>query len=160
MTATSSGAWPELAGTRRLVFFGAAIYLLQKSHRILKVGGVDAARSRLLRPWTTDDTIPTRPPAHVLDEIDEAITAACQWLPVPMSCLPRSMTAYVLSASVGARPVHTMGVRARPFFGHAWTTVDERVIGDSLASTERSGLRIVSRFPAGVGQGGPMRRTP
>jgi hypothetical protein len=137
----------EFAPIRRQALFGASLYLLTKAHRLVVGYGVKAAQAALLKPWTAAADSFAETPARVLDEIDAAIDLACQWLPTEMTCLPRSIGAYALARAMGARPVHHMGVRARPYYGHAWTCVGARVIGDSLGSVERDALRVVKRFP-------------
>jgi len=141
----------DLASIRQPALFAASLYLLTKAHRLVVGHGVKAAQAKLLKPWPRSGDHVGETPAYVLDEIDAAIELACEWLPTEMTCLPRSIGAYALATAMGARPVHHMGVRARPYYGHAWTCVGERAIGDTLGSDERAALRVVKRFPAPSG---------
>jgi hypothetical protein len=138
---------PRLALVRRPLLFVASSCLLVLTQRTLDRGSLQATRRRFMRPWGRSAHAA---PPRILDEIDAAVASACAWLPLPMSCLPRSITAYALANALGAQPVHHVGVRARPYYGHAWTQVGARTIGDDLGVTGRAGLRVVKRFPAGV----------
>jgi hypothetical protein len=146
-------AQPRLSAVCGPALFVASSCLLVWTKRTIDRRGVGATKARFLRPRKLDDgaSMPLGEPvalARILEQIDTSVASACAWLPIPMSCLPRSITAYVLADAFGTRPVHHIGIRARPYYGHAWTQVGDRAIGDELDATGRSGLRVVKRFPA------------
>jgi Transglutaminase-like superfamily len=143
----------RLASIRRPLLFAASWCLLIVAKRHIQSNGLASAKKRFMRPWparTGSLNLTAEGPAldAVLDEIDTAVQGACEWLPTQMTCLPRSITSYVLANAVDARPVHHIGVRARPYFGHAWTCVGRRVVGDEAGPEQRSALTVVNRFPS------------
>jgi hypothetical protein len=135
---------PRAAPARRRALFVASLVLLAWSDRVVRAKGVEAARQRFLRARRPTGT---QLPREVCDELDAAIASAAQWLPFPAICLPRSLTAYAIGAALGGAPTHRMGVRARPFYGHAWTSFGDQVVGDALAPAQRAPLHVVKCTP-------------
>jgi hypothetical protein len=128
--------------------FLRAYIALIRARRLLERGGLKGVQRVMLRPWKTD-SINITPDDRLIAWADKAVLAACRWQTRETTCFPRAVAAYSLLRSAGARPVIHMGIRARPFVGHAWVEVDGSVVADSMTSPElRNCLSAIISIPS------------
>ncbi len=127
--------------------FLRAYILVIRARRLLERRGLKGAQRVMLRPWKTNSNI--TPDDRLITWVDKAVLAACRWQTRETTCFPRAVAAYSLLRSAGARPVMHIGIRARPFAGHAWVEVDGCVVADSMTSAElRNCLRTIISIPS------------
>src|SRR2546430_7001814 len=130
--------------------FLRAYILVIRARRLLERRGLKGAQRSMLRPWKTN-SINTTPDDRLITWADKAVLAACRWQTRETTCFPRAVAAYSLLRSAGARPVIYIGIRARPFAGHAWVEVDGCVVADSMTSAEqRNCLRAIISIPSSM----------
>jgi hypothetical protein len=102
----------------------------------------------MLRPWKIN-SINITPDDRLITWVDKAVLTACRWQTRETTCFPRAVAAYSLLQSAGARPVIHIGIKARPFAGHAWVEVDGSVVADSMTSAElRNSLHTIINIPS------------
>lgn len=127
--------------------FMRAYIAVIRARRLLERRGLKSAQRIMLRPWKTNSNI--TPDDRLITCVDKAVLAACRWQTRATNCFPRAVAAYSLLRSAGARPVIHIGIRARPFAGHAWVEVDGCVVADPKTSAEqRSCLRAIISIPS------------
>jgi Transglutaminase-like superfamily len=128
--------------------FLRAYILVIRARRLLERRGLKGAQRVMLRPWETNSSNITADD-RLITWVDKAVLAACRWQTRETTCFPRAVAAYSLLRSAGARPVIHIGIRARPFAGHAWVEVDGCVVADSMTSAEqRNCLRAIMSIPS------------
>ena len=121
--------------------------LVIRARRLLERRGLKGTQRSMLRPWKTNSNI--TPDDRLITWVDKAVLAACRWQTRETTCFPRAVAAYSLLRSAGARPIIHIGIRARPFAGHAWVEVDGCVVADPKTSAEqRSCLRAIMSIPS------------
>lgn len=127
--------------------FLRAYIAVMRAHRLLERRGLKGAQKVMLRPWKTNSNI--TPDDRLITWVDKAVLAACRWQTREITCFPRAVAAYSLLRSAGARPVMHIGIKARPFAGHAWVEVDGCVVADSMTSAElRNCLSAIISIPS------------
>jgi hypothetical protein len=127
--------------------FLRAYVLVIRARRLLERRGLKGTQRSMLRPWKTNSNI--TPDDRLITWVDKAVLAACRWQTRETTCFPRAVAAYSLLRSAGARPIIHIGIRARPFAGHAWVEVDGCVVADPKTSAEqRSCLRAIMSIPS------------
>jgi hypothetical protein len=67
------------------------------------------------------------------EDIVEALATAATFYWKPVRCLQRSVCLVRTLRRHGIRARLVIGYRPAPFLSHAWTAVDDRVVGDSAA---------------------------
>lgn len=128
--------------------FLRAYIALIRARRLLERRGLKGAQRIMLRPWKTN-SVNIAPDDRSITWVDKAVLAACRWQTRETTCFPRAVAAYSLLRSAGARPVIHMGIRARPFVGHAWVAVGGSVVADSImTSAERNCLQTIISIPS------------
>jgi hypothetical protein len=128
--------------------FLRAYILIIRARRLLERRGLKGAQRVMLRPWKTN-SINITPDDRLITWADKAVLAACRWQTRETTCFPRAVAAYSLLRSVGARPVIHIGIKARPFAGHAWAEVDGSVVADSMTNAElRNSLSAIISIPS------------
>lgn len=122
--------------------FVRAYVRLRRARRLIAAGGLQQVeRSMLSGPARTRPRTST-PPA-TLERIEQAVNDACRWQLETTNCFPRAVAAYTLLRDAGAEPILRIGVRARPFAGHAWVEVNGQAVADSLTPEERTTLTLM-----------------
>jgi hypothetical protein len=130
--------------------FLRAYIALIRARRLLERRGLKSVQRVMLRPWKTN-SINITPDDRLITWVDKAVLTACRWQTRETTCFPRAVAAYSLLRSAGARPVIYIGIRARPFAGHAWVEVDGCVVADSMTSAEqRNCLRAIISIPSSM----------
>jgi hypothetical protein len=125
-------------------FFVRAYLLLARANQLIASGGLrDAERVLLHRRWK----VGRPPPAAKLERLERAILEACRWQVRETNCFPRALTTYVMLRRMGVHATLRIGVRARPFAGHAWVEVNGAAVADTLTAEDRSALRVVIILP-------------
>lgn len=128
--------------------FLRAYILVIRARRLLKRRGLKGAQRVMLRPWKIN-SINITPDDRLITWVDKAVLTACRWQTRETTCFPRAVAAYSLLQSAGARPVIHIGIKARPFAGHAWVEVDGSVVADSMTSAElRNSLHTIINIPS------------
>jgi hypothetical protein len=116
---------PALLLVRAYTF--AALILLFTAEVVRKLGGFRAIH-RSVEEWRVESR----------QSIDEtallracaAVNRACTWHPKRALCLQRTSVLVCLLRSLGFPAEMVIGVHKMPFYGHAWTEVDGRVVND------------------------------
>ena len=138
--------------------FLRAYLALIRARRLLEREGLKGVQRVMLKPWKAHSVTLT-PDARLMTWVDKAVLAACRWQTRETSCFPRAVAAYSLLRSAGARPVMHIGIRARPFAGHAWVEVEGCVVADAMTrAEERTGLRAIIRIPSNTSSSGRDKR--
>jgi hypothetical protein len=128
--------------------FLRAYILIIRARRLLERRGLKGAQRVMLRPWKTN-SINIASDDQLISWVDKAVLAACRWQTRETTCFPRAVAAYSLLRSAGARPVIHIGIKARPFAGHAWVEVDGCLVADSMTSAEqRNCLQAIISIPS------------
>ena len=105
----------------------AALILLFTAEVARKIDGFRAIH-RSVEEWTLasrksiDET--------ALLRACDAVNRACTWHPKRALCLQRTSALVCLLRSLGFPAEMVIGVHKMPFYGHAWTEVDGRVVND------------------------------
>jgi Transglutaminase-like superfamily len=64
----------------------------------------------------------------IVDRAEAAVNRAVMWYPRHAECLPRSIVLTHLLRRWGVAATMVIGIRAMPFYAHAWVEVDGRVV--------------------------------
>jgi hypothetical protein len=125
-----------------------AYIVVIRARRLLERGGLKGVQRVMLRPWKTN-SVNLTPDDRLITWVNKAVLAACRWQTRKITCFPRAVAAYSLLRSAGARPVIHIGIKARPFAGHAWVEVDGCVVADSMTRAElRNCLSAIISIPS------------
>lgn len=116
---------PALLIVRAYTF--AALILLFTAEVVRKLGGFRSIHQGVAR-WS----VATRTPVDetTLMRACAAVNRACTWHPKRALCLQRASVLVCLLRSLGFPAEMVIGVHKMPFYGHAWTEVDGRVVND------------------------------
>jgi hypothetical protein len=105
----------------------AALVLLFMAEVVRKLGGFRSIH-RSVEQWSVG--IRTHVDEAALVQACEAVNRACTWHPKRALCLQRTSVLVCLLRSLGFPAEMVIGVHKMPFYGHAWTEVDGRVVND------------------------------
>lgn len=105
----------------------AALILLFTAELVRKLGGFRAIH-RSVEKWKVGRGKPSDKTA--LLRACAAVNRACTWHPKRALCLQRTSALVCLLRSLGFPAEMVIGVHKMPFYGHAWTEVDGRVVND------------------------------
>jgi hypothetical protein len=122
--------------------FVRAYVLLRRARRLIAAGGLQQVERSMLSGAAWGRRGPGATHA-TLRRIERAVNDACRWQLETTNCFPRAVATYTLLRDAGAEPSLRIGVRARPFAGHAWVEVNGDAVADSLTSGERATLRVM-----------------
>jgi len=116
---------PALLIVRAYTF--AALTLLFTAEVVRKLGGF-----RSIHQSVEDWRVGLREPVDetVLLRACAAVNRACTWHPKRALCLQRTSVLVCLLRSLGIPAEMVIGVHKMPFYGHAWTEVEGRVVND------------------------------
>lgn len=114
---------------------------------LLRRGGLNAVRRRLLRPWKSTAR-------HInlseefINDVGWTLERACSWQYFNAECLHRAIVSYHFARALGARPTLRIGVSSEPFLSHAWVEVDGQPIADAPGRNVRDRIGgILLIFP-------------
>lgn len=105
----------------------AALILLFTAEVVRKLGGFRSIHQSV-EEWSV--ALQTRVDETALRRACAAVNRACTWHPKRALCLQRTSVLVCLLRSLGFPAEMVIGVHKMPFYGHAWTEVDGRVVND------------------------------
>jgi len=150
MTQTTTRLHFFVPSVERAWTFVRAYLLLRRARRLIAAGGLQRVeRAMLARAARTRRGSGASPAA--LERVERAVNDASRWQLETTNCFPRAVAAYVLLRDAGARPSLRIGVRARPFAGHAWVEAQGVAVADSLTATQRASLTVLHVIETGHG---------
>jgi hypothetical protein len=116
---------------------GSALVVVVACHLLAKVGKFPVLRGAVSR-W------PVRPHSNASGaQVQNAVDHALVWLPIRTHCLNYSAALVIMMRLRGIPAQLIVGVRQRPFEGHAWVEIDHIVMGPPF---DRSSFVAIDAF--------------